>query len=82
METPDNWGHNRLPKEMRKFEYYLASYNVNAIKREKIFIEILESVSPEEAKLILQIKDKKLSYKGFSRKLVEEALPEVFLGEK
>jgi hypothetical protein len=82
METPDNWGHNRLPKEMRKFEYLLASYNVNAIKREKIFIEILESVSPEEAKLILQIKDKKLSYKGFSRKLVEEALPEVFLGEK
>ena len=82
METPDNWGHNRLPKEMRKFEYFLATYNVNTIKREKIFIEILESVSPEEAKLILQIKDKKLSYKGFSRKLVEEALPEVFLGEK
>lgn len=82
METPENWGHNRLPREMRKFEYLLPTANVNQIKREKIFIEILESVSPEEAKLILQIKDKKLQYKGFSRKLVEEALPEIFLGEK
>jgi hypothetical protein len=82
METPENMGHNRLPKELRKFEYLVSSTPMNSIKREKIFIEILESVSPEEAKLSIQIKDKKLSYKGINRKLIEDALPEVFVGEK
>ena len=81
MEIPANMGLNRLPAEIRKLEYLLPASNLNRIKKEKIFIEILEAVSPEEAKLVLQVKDKKLSYKGINRKLVEEALPEVFLGE-
>lgn len=81
MEIPSNMGLNRLPAEIRKLEYLLPASNMNRIKKEKIFIEILEAVSPEEAKLVLQVKDKKLSYKGINRKLVEEALPEVFVGE-
>ena len=47
METPENWGHNRLPKELRKFQYFLKGSNLNPIKRESIFIEVLETVSPE-----------------------------------
>jgi glycerophosphoryl diester phosphodiesterase len=82
METPENMGHNRLPKEMRKFQYFLPNNKLNAIKREKIFIEMLESLDPEEAKLVLMIKDKKITYKGITRKLVEEALPELFVGEQ
>lgn len=82
MEIPQNMGLNRLPSEIRKLEYLLPSSNLNRIKKEKIFIEILEAVTPDEADLVLQIKDKKLKYKGITRKLVEEALPEVFLGEK
>ena len=81
METPENMGHNRLPREMRKFQYFFKESNLNTIKREKLFIELLETVSPEEAKLILMVKNKKLTYKGFTRKLVEEALPELFVGE-
>lgn len=81
METPENMGHNRLPKELRKFEYFLPATQINQIKREKIFIELLEAVSPEEAKLVIQVKEKKLAYKGINRKLIEEALPEVFVGE-
>lgn len=81
METPENMGHNRLPKELRKFQYFFPSMNMNRVKREKIFIEMLESLDPEEAKLVLMIKDKKISYKGITRKLVEEALPELFVGE-
>jgi hypothetical protein len=82
METPENMGHNRLPREMRKFEYFLPQTNINQIKREQIFIEMLESLDPEEAKLVLMIKDKKIAYKGITRKLVEEALPEIFVGEQ
>jgi hypothetical protein len=54
---------------------------LNPIKRESIFIEVLETVSPEEAKLVLMMKDKKLTYKGINRKLIEEALPEILQGE-
>ena len=81
METPENWGHNRLPKELRKFQYFLKGSTLNPIKRESIFIEVLETVSPEEAKLVLMMKDKKLTYKGITRKLIEEALPEILQGE-
>jgi hypothetical protein len=81
METPENMGHNRLPREMRKFQYFFKESNLNTIKREKLFIELLETVSPEEAKLVLMVKNKKLTYKGITRKLVEEALPELFVGE-
>ena len=81
METPGNWGHNRLPKELRKFQYFVTGSTLNSIKRESIFIEVLETVSPEEAKLVLMMKDKKLTYKGITRKLIEEALPEILQGE-
>jgi hypothetical protein len=81
METPENWGHNRLPKELRKFQYFVTGTTLNPIKRESIFIEVLETVSPEEAKLVLMMKDKKLTYKGITRKLIEEALPEILQGE-
>jgi len=81
METPANWGHNRLPRELRKFQYFITGNNLNPIKREAMFIEVLESVSPEEAKLVLMMKDKKLTYKGITRKLIEEALPEILQGE-
>jgi len=81
MDTPENMGHNRLPREMRKFQYFFKESNLNTIKREKLFIELLETISPEEAKLVLMVKNKKLTYKGITRKLVEEALPELFVGE-
>jgi hypothetical protein len=82
MTVPENMGMNRLPAEIRKLEYLLPTSQLNRIKKEKIFIEILEAVSPEEAELVLQIKDKKIKYKNINRKLIEEALPEVFVGEK
>jgi len=89
VDMPDNWGYNRLPKELRKFKYFFVGNGLNPIKREKIFIDLLESLSPDEAKLVLMIKDKKLTYKGkqadryaITKKLVVEALPELFVGEK
>lgn len=89
VDMPDNWGYNRLPKELRKFKYFLKGNTLNPAKREKIFIEMLESISPEEAKLVLMIKDKKLTYKGkktdryaITKRIAVEALPELFTGEK
>lgn len=83
LEVPENWGYNRLPRELKKVHYFLkgSQNNLTTFRKEKLFIDILESISPEEAKLFIMIKDKKLTYKGFNRKLVEDALPELFAGE-
>lgn len=82
MDIPKNMGLNRIPGEMKRLQYLLPSSNINQVKREMMFIEMLESVSPEEAKLLLMVKSKKLEYKGITRKLVEEVFPEILVGEK
>ena len=79
---PENWGYNRLTRELRKFKYFLKGNTLNSLKRESIFVEMLESLSAEEAKLVLSMKDKKMPYKGFSKKMAMEAIPEIFIGEK
>lgn len=83
MDVPPNMGLNRLPAELRKFKYFVNNTDLHVTKRETIFIEMLEALSPEEAELILMMKNKKLTspYENVTRKLVEEALPDLFKGE-
>jgi hypothetical protein len=63
-----------LTQELRRFYVFLRE-DLKPIKREALFISLLESVHPTEAKLILAIKDQKIPklYKKITRKLVEEA---------
>ena len=42
-----------------------------------MFVELLERVDPNDAKLILAVKDRKLSYKGLSYKLVRDTWPDL-----
>ena len=75
----DNTG--GLYQEMRKMYIFTKnrrSAEIHSIKRERIFIEMLESIHPEDAKLMVSVKDKKLPYKGITTKLIEEAFPERF----
>jgi len=75
----DNTG--GLYQEIRKMYIFTKnsrSANIHNIKRERIFIEMLESIHPEDAKLMLGVKEKKLPYKGITTKLVQEAFPERF----
>lgn len=51
------------------------SPNIPQSRREMKFIEMLESVTPEEADLLLQMKDKKLKVRGLTSKLVTETFP-------
>ena len=84
LDMPDNWGYNRLPRELKKMHYFIkgSSSNLTKAKKESMFIEMLESLSPQEAKLLIQIKDKKLEYKGITKRYVKKAFPEFFPGEK
>jgi len=81
--TPDDMVDNvaGLYQEVRKlyvFTKNAKSQNIHSIKRERIFIEMLESIHPDDAKLMLSVKDKKLPYKGITTKLVKEAFPDRF----
>lgn len=52
--------------------------NINNLKRESLFIQMLEFVNADDAKLLIGMKDKKLPYKGLTKLFVQEALPELF----
>lgn len=49
--------------------------NVKQDKREMKFIELLENVDPDDAKLILSIKEGKLPFKGLTAKTCADAFP-------
>ena len=71
---------NMLYQEIRRLYLFLEGGNPNLkqIKRESMFIEVLQSVDPEDAKLLLSIKDKKLPYKGLNSKIVLKAFPGLY----
>lgn len=67
-----------LRKQIRKVTYFVAprAKEISSLKRETIFIQLLESIHPEDAKLVLQMKDKK-PFKGISSAVVKEAFPSI-----
>jgi len=67
----------RLISEARRLYLFIkgGNPNLNKIKREALYIELLESIHPEDAKLLIAVKNKKIPYKGITIKLVNEAFP-------
>ena len=46
------------------------------LKREQLFIDLLENLDPAESKLLIEVKDKKLeSYPGITKKVIEKIYP-------
>ena len=68
---------NMLYSEARRLYLFIEGGNPNltSIKRENLFIQLLESITPADAKLICAAKDKKIPYKGLTVKLINEAYP-------
>jgi hypothetical protein len=67
--TPTN-----LFSEARRM-YVFTRKDLTAIKRESLFISLLEGVHPEEAKVLIAMKDQKLNklYPKITHKLVSDA---------
>ena len=68
---------NVLIKEARKLVYFVegGGSHLKPIKREAMFIEMLESLAPADAVLICNIKEKKLPWKGITVDIINEAYP-------
>jgi hypothetical protein len=66
-----------LYNEARRLYLFVEGGNPNLkqIRREFLFIQLLETLSPKEAQLMASVKDKKLPFKGISEKLIQEAFP-------
>lgn len=75
---------NRLQAEQRRMYLFMKDGNPNLTKfrRETLFVEFLESIDPEDAKLILAIKSNKLPYKGLPKSLFEKAWPGRIIADK
>jgi hypothetical protein len=72
--TPSSW-----LRENKKLTYIvkgLKADNLIPLKREKIFIGILESVHPKDALLLVDMVQKKAP-KGLTRKLIQEVFPQL-----
>ena len=69
-----------LAGELRKLYLFTegntdTQRNLTQVKRETLFIQMLESLDPDEAKVLIGMKDRKLPFKSITRKLVAEAFP-------
>lgn len=74
-EYPDQQG--VLYTEARRLYLFLegGNNNLTKLRRETLFIQFLENLDPQDAKVILAAKDKKLPFKGLTLKLIEQAYP-------
>lgn len=72
---PDNG--QMLYKEVRRFYIYLKDGvpNMRQMKREKHFQDLMESIHPDDAKLVVAVKDKRLPWKTVTAELVTKAFP-------
>jgi hypothetical protein len=67
----------RLYVEARKLYLFIEGGHptLTQLKRESLFISLLENISPEDAKLLVAMKEKKSPYKGLTKNLVSTAFP-------
>ena len=49
--------------------------SLKQLRRESLFVQLLETVSADDAKLLLAIKDKYLPYPGVTPDIIKEAFP-------
>lgn len=56
--------------------------NMPKVKREKLFIDMMEGMAPADAALLEAIKDKKMPFKGVTRKAVIQAFPGLISNEQ
>lgn len=67
----------RLYGEVRKLYLFVEGGhpNLTKLKREQLFIDLLESIHPEDAELLVAVKDKKMPYKHITLNLVKKTYP-------
>ena len=83
--SSDKQGHTTIRREAKNFYHFVRGGNdrMNAIRRETMFINILEGLHPLEAEIVTLCKDKRLGevYK-ITKDVVAEAYPDIQWGNR
>jgi len=83
MGSSDKNGHTTIRREYKNLYHFIKGGNdsMSAVRRETMFINILEGLHPLEADILCLIKDKKLTdrYK-ITKEIVAEAYPDIKWG--
>ena len=76
-EAPLGTEHTYLDQEAKRLWHFVvgADLNLTKVKKETLFIQMLEGLSADEAKLLIGVKDKNLNniYKGLTSAVIKEA---------
>ena len=79
----DDQGRTTIRREFKHFYRFIrgGQDSLNAIRRETMFINILQGLHPLEAEIICLVKDKKLETKyKITKEVVAEAYPDIIWG--
>ena len=77
-DAPKGYEFKSLHREFKQFGKFFKGPVSNAIsplRRESLFVQLLESLHNEEAELLVLAKDKKLKYRGITKSMCEETFP-------
>ena len=77
--SPAEYNPTYLYPNIRKLYLFVEGGNegLTPLRREQLFVQMLEELHPKEAEVILQVKDKKLKYRGLTYKLVKSTFPDL-----
>jgi len=81
----DQQGHTTIRRESQNFYHFVKGGNdqMNSIRRETMFINILQGLHPLEAEIVVLVKDGKLSDKyKITKEIVSEAYPSIVWGDR
>ena len=83
-DAPVGTDHTRLEQEYRGLYRFFKGGDprIKALKRETLFVQLLEGLSSEEAELLVLCKDGRLNekYKRITKAVVSEAFPQIVWG--
>jgi len=83
-DAPKGTEHTVLEREYRQLRlFYKGGSNLTPIRRESLFIQLLEGLHEDEAQVVCLAKDKSLNKKyRLTRAVVEEAFPQIVWGKR
>tara|TARA_Y100000004_G_scaffold42237_2_gene46171 strand:- start:288 stop:746 length:459 start_codon:yes stop_codon:yes gene_type:complete len=82
-DAPVGTDHTRLEHEYKGlYRFFKGGAKLPGLKRESMFVQLLEGLSAEEAELVCLVKDKRLGdkYKRITKAVVSEAFPQIEWG--
>lgn len=82
-EAPAGTDHTRLEHEYRGlYRFFKGGAKLPGLKRESMFVQLLEGLHADEAELVVLVKDGRLTdkYKRITKAVVAEAFPQIEWG--